>query len=87
MSERKLTQSVRGIVVSDSMNKTRVIAIERTKQHLLYKKNQVGRVKLFIHDEKNVSKVGDQVLASNIRPFSGQKSFRLVKVLNERVGS
>ncbi|MBI1861308.1 MAG: mitochondrial small ribosomal subunit protein uS17m [Deltaproteobacteria bacterium] len=86
MSERKRTQSIKGIVVSDSMDKTRIIAIDRTKQHRLYKKKQVGRVKLFIHDEKNLSKLGDQVLVSSIRPLSGNKCFRLVKVLNERVG-
>lgn len=83
MSEKKHLQIIRGIVVGASMPKTRVIELQRTKQHRLYLKKQVGRVKLLIHDEKNQSKVGDSVLAAATRPISGKKRFRLTKIVEE----
>lgn len=82
MPESKRIQHIRGVVVSDKMNKTRVIEIERTKQHRLYKKKQVSSRRLFVHDEKNESKVGDFIVATSVRPLSKNKSFRLLKVLS-----
>ncbi len=83
MPSRKLTQSVQGVVVTDKMSKTRVIEIQRYHQHRLYKKKQTGQIRLFIHDEKNTSKIGDNVIAVSTRPLSGNKHFRLVRVVGE----
>ncbi len=82
---RQRPQVVRGLVVSDKMNKTRVIQIKRTVSHGLYYKTLVKGTKLFIHDEKNVSKTGDVVIAAATRPLSRNKNFRLLKVVQERV--
>ena len=85
MSERRKVQSVRGVVVSDRMNKTRVIEIKHTRQHRLYKKKQIVRERLFVHDERNQSKQGDYVLVASMRPLSAHKSFRLVKIIEKSV--
>jgi small subunit ribosomal protein S17 len=84
-TKRKRSQTIRGVVVSDKMNKTRVIQIKRTVSHGLYYKTQVKGTKLFIHDETNQSKIGDLVIAVATRPLSRNKSFRLVKVVQARV--
>lgn len=84
-SKRGRAQYLRGRVVSDKMTKTRVIELPRTKEHALYKKKMVRKVKLFIHDEKNESHIGDTVLVMSTRPLSKNKSFRLVKIIEKRV--
>lgn len=84
-SARGRAQQIKGRVVSDKMSKTRVIELPRTKEHSLYRKKMVRKVKLFIHDEKNESKIGDVVLVQSTRPLSKNKNFRLVKVLEKRV--
>ena len=78
-------QEIRGVVVSDKMNKTRVIEIKRSLRHSLYHKNTVRSSKIFIHDEKNESKVGDVVTAVATRPLSRHKQFTLLQVVEKRV--
>jgi len=82
---RKSARTISGIVVSDKMNKTRVIEVKRNYQHRLYSKSLVRKARIFVHDEKNVSKVGDTVIAVSTRPLSRHKSFRLTKVVENRV--
>lgn len=81
----KHQQVIRGIVVSDKMTKTRVIELKRSKKHRLYQKALVRNTRLFIHDEKNESKMGDVVEAISVRPLSKHKAFRLVKIVEKRV--
>ncbi len=76
---------VRGIVVSDKMNKTRVIEVKHTQRHRLYQKGLLRAKKIFIHDEKNESKIGDKVLAVTTRTLSRHKSHRLFKIVEKRV--
>ena len=78
MGERKRRE---GVVVSDAMQKTRVVKIERVFRHPRYQR--VGRVskKLKAHDEKNESKVGDRVLIEETRPLSREKRWRIRAVL------
>jgi len=78
--------TVRGIVVSDKMNKTRVISLKRTRQHRLYQKKLVRESRLFVHDEKNESKVGDVIIAISSAPLSKNKHYRITKILEKRVG-
>jgi small subunit ribosomal protein S17 len=85
ITPRHPAQTIRGVVVSDKMNETRVIEIRRTVKHGLYTKSLVRRAKLFVHDEKNESKVGDLVMAVATRPISRHKNFKLMKVLEKRV--
>ncbi|MBI3992093.1 MAG: 30S ribosomal protein S17 [Candidatus Lambdaproteobacteria bacterium] len=70
-----------GVVVSNKMNKTAVVKVERTVRHPLYKKI-IKRTKRFqVHDENNVSQVGDTVRIMECRPLSRHKRWRLVEVL------
>lgn len=84
-AERTRKHLVRGIVVSDKMDKTRVIEIKRTLKHRLYQKGLIREKRLFIHDEKNESKVGDKVIAVASRPLSRHKNHRLYKIVEKRV--
>lgn len=82
-SKKKHRQTVRGVVVSDKMDKTRVISVKRRLKHGLYLKGVVRDAKFFIHDEKNEAKTGDLILAVATRPISKNKNFRLLKVLEK----
>lgn len=84
-TQTKRRQEIRGIVVSDKMNKTRVIETKRSLRHSLYHKNMIRSSKIFIHDEKNESKVGDVVTAVATRRLSRHKQFTLLKVVEKRV--
>jgi small subunit ribosomal protein S17 len=70
-----------GIVVSDKMDKTIVVAVERTTTHRLYGKVLRRSSKFKVHDEDNECKVGDRVVITECRPLSKEKSWRLVEVL------
>ena len=81
---RTLGPRMVGVVVSDKMNKTRIIAVKRIKRHGLYHKSTVHDRRFFIHDEKNASSVGDTVQAVMTRPLSRHKNFRLFKILQKK---
>lgn len=81
----KRRRLIRGVVVSDKMDKTRVIEIKRTLKHRLYQKGLSSEKRLFIHDEKNESKTGDKVLAVATRPLSRHKNHKLFKIVEKRV--
>lgn len=70
-----------GKVVSDKMDKTRVIAVERVTRHPLYGKIIRRTKKYKIHDEKNESRVGDLVRIKETRPLSRDKRWRLVEIV------
>lgn len=75
-------RSLKGEVVSNRMDKTIVVRVERRVKHPLYKKEIRRFSKYYVHDEKNEAKVGDSVNISEVRPLSKLKRWRLVKVLN-----
>ena len=81
---RPTRQTIRGVVVSDKMNKTRVIEVHRRLTHSLYHKGIIKASRIFVHDEKNETKVGDQVRAESTRPMSKNKAFRIIEVLERR---
>jgi small subunit ribosomal protein S17 len=81
MSERGIRKSRVGIVVSDKMDKTIVVKIERKAMHPLYGKTVKITKKYKAHDEENVAKVGDKVLITETRPLSRDKRWRLVRVI------
>lgn len=72
---------IRGRVVSASSDKTRVIAVERRIRHGKYLKSVIKQAHIFVHDEKNQSKLGDLIDASSCRPLSKNKSFRLKQIV------
>ena len=78
MGERKNRE---GVVVSDAMQKTRVVKIERVFQHPRYQRVIRMSKKLKAHDENNESRVGDRVLIEETRPISKEKRWRIRKVL------
>jgi len=70
-----------GYVVSDKMNKTRVVEVTRIMTHAQYKKTIRRRIKYAVHDEQNQSKAGDKVRIIQTQPLSKTKRWRLIKVL------
>ena len=82
--ERNLRKTKIGKVVSNKMDKTIVVAIERRVQHELYKKGMKQTIKFKAHDENNECNIGDIVKIMQTRPLSKQKRWRLVEIL-ERV--
>ena len=85
MSEemRNFRKSRVGVVVSDKMNKTIVVAIETRVTHPLYKKIVKRTYKLKAHDEKNECTVGDKVRVMETRPLSKEKRWRLVEIVEK----
>lgn len=71
-----------GMVESDSRDKTRKVSIAFSVMHPKYGKYMRRRTVLHVHDEKNVSKVGDRVEVAECRPISKTKSWTLVRVVN-----
>ena len=70
-----------GTVVSDAMNKSIVVRVDRTMQHPLYKKPVRTFSKLYAHDENNEARVGDRVRVMETRPLSKLKRWRLVEIV------
>ncbi len=79
--ERKLRKERTGVVVSNSMDKSIVVAVKRKVKHPIYGKFINRTKKLMAHDEENTCKVGDTVRISETRPLSKNKSWRLVEVI------
>jgi small subunit ribosomal protein S17 len=72
-----------GLVVSDKMNKTVVVAVEDQVKHPLYGKVMRRTSKLQAHDEQNACGVGDRVLLMETRPLSATKRWRVVEILEK----
>jgi len=70
-----------GLVVSDKMNKTVVVAVETPKRHPLYKKTIKRMVKYKAHDEGNQCKMGDKVRIVETRPRSKDKRWRVAEII------
>ncbi len=82
---QKRKKVLQGLVVSDKMQKTAVVSVERTVQHPLYKKTVRKSKKYKIHDEENVCQIGDQVRLIECKPISKDKSWRLLEVVRKAV--
>ena len=81
-TERNARKSRTGLVVSDKMEKTVVVAIERRVPHPVYGKMVTRTKRLKAHDEENSAKVGDTVRIVETRPLSKDKRWRLVEIMN-----
>lgn len=82
MTERNERKVRTGKVVSDKMDKTVVVAIERLVQHGLYGKPVKKTTKFKAHDENNESHIGDTVTIMETRPLSKDKRWRVVEVVD-----
>ena len=79
--ETKVQRTLQGRVVSDKMDKSVTVLIERFEKHPLYGKYIRRSTKVHAHDEENQCNAGDTVLIEQCRPISKNKSWRLVKVV------
>ncbi len=87
MSEQaQASRSVTGRVISDKMDKTVTVLVERKEPHPLYKKYIKRSTKLHAHDEKNECNEGDLVTIEQCRPLSKSKSWVLVSVDEKAAG-
>jgi len=75
-----------GRVVSNKMNKTIVVAVERLKKHPIYKRTYKVTKKFHVHDENNEGQIGDTVLIEESRPISKTKHWRLVQIVRRGSG-
>jgi small subunit ribosomal protein S17 len=79
--KRNLRKERVGIIVSDKMDKSIVVAVERKVKHPMYGKFVKKTSKFVAHDEKNECKMGDTVKIEETRPLSKTKNWRLVEIL------
>ena len=83
MESRNLRKTRVGKVVSNKMQKTIVVAVEDSVRHPLYKKIIKRTVKFKAHDEKNECGIGDRVSIMETRPYSKEKRWRLLKIIEK----
>jgi small subunit ribosomal protein S17 len=81
--EKKPSRTVIGKVVSDKMDKTIVVEVERKIKHPLYGKYIRRSSRMYAHDDTNTGKTGDLVMIANSRPISKTKHWTLVKVIEQ----
>ncbi|MBV1849802.1 30S ribosomal protein S17 [Catellatospora tritici] len=81
--ERNRRKVREGLVVSDKMDKTVVVAVEDRVKHSLYGKVLRRTAKLKAHDEQNACGIGDRVLLMETRPLSATKRWRVVEILEK----
>lgn len=83
MKERALRKTRVGFVVSNKMEKTITVAIERRVPHPIYKKYFKKTTKLMAHDEKRECSIGDKVKIMETRPLSSKKRWRLLEIVEK----
>ena len=81
--ERGMRKTMTGVVVSDKMDKTVVVAVEDSTRHPVYNKIIKRTKKYKAHDEENTCKAGDKVKIMETRPFSKEKRWRVVQVIEK----
>jgi small subunit ribosomal protein S17 len=81
LEKRKVRE---GLVVSDKMDKTVVVAVETRKVHPLYKKAVRVTKRYKAHDENNACKIGDKVKIVETRPLSKEKNWRVTEIMSKR---
>ena len=79
--ERNLRKTRIGLVVSDKMDKSIVVAVERKVKHPIYGKFVKKTTKFKAHDEENTCGIGDTVMIMETRPLSKTKNWRLVEII------
>lgn len=83
MSERNLRKTRTGMVISDKMDKTVVVAVIDNVRHPLYKKIVKRTVKFKAHDEQSACGIGDTVMIMETRPISKDKRWRVVEIIEK----
>ena len=78
MESNKIIAKKKGIVISDKMDKTIIVAVTTYKTHLKYKKKYKSTKKYKVHDEENKYKTGDAVEIISCRPISREKYYKVI---------
>jgi small subunit ribosomal protein S17 len=84
VEKKRIRKRMVGVVVSDKMEKTIVVQVNRIVQHPVYKKYIRRRAKFKAHDETNTARIGDKVEIVQSRPLSKTKRWRLSKVVERQ---
>lgn len=85
MKKRGLRKTQTGIVISNKMDKTVVVQVDRLVKHPTYKKYVRRRSKYTAHDEKNACQMGDRVLIRETRPLSKTKRWQVSQIVEKAV--
>ena len=85
MKKQEKKRQMVGTVVSNKMDKTAVVLVERLVKHQLYQKYVRRRVRFAAHDEGNACNIGDKVLITESRPLSRLKRWRVSEILEKAV--
>jgi len=83
MKAREMKRQVVGVVVSNKMDKTVVVAVARTVKHAMYHKYIKRRATFAAHDEQNSCQIGDKVMITESRPISRSKHWRVSKIVEK----
>jgi len=81
-TDNKIIRTKQGVIVSDKMDKTVTVLIERKEKHPIYGKYIKRSSKIHAHDENNSFKMGDNVKITETRPYSKTKSWKVVGLVN-----
>lgn len=85
MEERNLRKVMIGTVVSNKMDKTVVVAVQKNVRHDVYSKTVKRTYKLKAHDEENACQIGDKVKVMETRPLSKDKRWRVVEIVEKAI--
>lgn len=85
MSERGMRRTLSGVVVSDKMDKTVVVKVDRAIKHPMYFKTIKKSAKYKAHDEGNACRTGDKVVIEESRPLSRDKRWKVKEVIGKAV--
>ncbi len=85
MKKREMKRQQVGTVVSNKMDKTVTVQVERLIKHRLYKKYIRRHVKFYTHDKDNACRIGDKVLITECRPLSKFKRWRISSILEKAI--
>lgn len=85
MKQRGMKRQINGIVVSNKMDKTIVVLVERLVKHREYHKYIKRQAKFVAHDENNACGIGDKVLITESRPLSRTKRWRLSQIIEKAI--
>jgi small subunit ribosomal protein S17 len=83
MTKRGLRKTRTGLVISNKMDKTITVAIERKVPHPIYKKYFKKTTKLLAHDDKGECNMGDKVKIMETRPLSARKRWRMIEIIEK----
>lgn len=82
-AERRVRKVMRGMVMSNKMDKTIIVQVDRKVRHPLYEKFVSKRTKLYAHDDKAEANIGDIVELTQTRPLSKLKRWRLLRIVQK----